>query len=672
MRTSINSVVAGLATAVAFLPASLACDGCYGPSSVEHVRHIKRQQPSSLNASYGPTRELEWGQLNFLHTTDTHGWLEGHLKEENYGADWGDFVSFSKYMKQKAASLGVDLLLVDTGDLHDGNGLSDATSIDGQITNPLFEKIDYDLLTIGNHELYLAEIATQAYTDLAAFWGDKYLTSNVQIVNNETNEWVYLGNTHKYLTTAQGLRIMAFGVLFDFTGNVNISKVIPAETLVTQDWFLDAVNYTEPVDLFLVLGHNPARTDEDTGSTFNYIFDAIRDVHPTTPIQFFGGHSHIRDFAVFDESSTSLESGRYCETLGWLSMSGFSKCSSGFTGPSNPANVSNPSRKATANSTAPYTYSRRYLDWNRATFEFHADKTDSTFDTSEGLSISEGITEDRIELNLGHVYGCAPQNYYMDYAPFNSSDSIYPLLSEALATVVVNSTRTDIPRYIIANTGSIRFDMYQGAFTYDDFFIVSPFTDIFMYVPEVPCDLATTVLAGLNQAGASEKRAVGSMRLIERDICTDPLLSGHLYARDMSSHDGHDHHAHARALTSVTRRQVIDLDPGYTTTDDFGTDGDDTEHSETPIYDLPDFFQGAGGFGSDGCTNVADVIFLDFIQSDVLAILGSDYSDADVDYYINSTFTTQVYLPLYVEQSETFQAGMPDCSVSTNSTTLRR
>ena len=53
-------------------------------------------------------------QLTFFQT-DTHGWLEGHLKEQNYGADWGDFVSFSTHMKHKAGNLGVDLLLVDTG-----------------------------------------------------------------------------------------------------------------------------------------------------------------------------------------------------------------------------------------------------------------------------------------------------------------------------------------------------------------------------------------------------------------------------------------------------------------------------------------------------------------------------------------------------------------------------
>jgi hypothetical protein len=36
--------------------------------------------------------------------TDTHGWLEGHLKEKNYGADWGDFVTFSKHFQHQAGN----------------------------------------------------------------------------------------------------------------------------------------------------------------------------------------------------------------------------------------------------------------------------------------------------------------------------------------------------------------------------------------------------------------------------------------------------------------------------------------------------------------------------------------------------------------------------------------
>jgi 2',3'-cyclic-nucleotide 2'-phosphodiesterase (5'-nucleotidase family) len=35
------------------------------------------------------------------------------------------------------------------GDLHDGNGLSDASYPDGVYSNPIFDVVNYDVLTIG-------------------------------------------------------------------------------------------------------------------------------------------------------------------------------------------------------------------------------------------------------------------------------------------------------------------------------------------------------------------------------------------------------------------------------------------------------------------------------------------------------------------------------------------
>jgi hypothetical protein len=64
-----------LASLAAVLPTASACgasghsDSCYGPiNHVEHVRHVKRMQPGASGASYGPSRPLEWGQLNIMHT----------------------------------------------------------------------------------------------------------------------------------------------------------------------------------------------------------------------------------------------------------------------------------------------------------------------------------------------------------------------------------------------------------------------------------------------------------------------------------------------------------------------------------------------------------------------------------------------------------------------------
>jgi 2',3'-cyclic-nucleotide 2'-phosphodiesterase (5'-nucleotidase family) len=41
-------------------------------------------QPSAPKPIAAPMRDLPWGQLNFLATTDTHGWHGGHLQEYIY------------------------------------------------------------------------------------------------------------------------------------------------------------------------------------------------------------------------------------------------------------------------------------------------------------------------------------------------------------------------------------------------------------------------------------------------------------------------------------------------------------------------------------------------------------------------------------------------------------
>lgn len=678
-----------------------ACDNCYGPlDSLQHSRLSRRMQPEALNATVASTRPLEWGQLNFLHTTDTHGWLEGHLKEQNYGADWGDFVSFSKHLQQKADYLGVDLLLIDTGeqpcrlmkaipaglvpllihsttgDLHDGNGLSDAETPDGVLSNPVFENIDYDILTIGNHELYLANVAYETFFNFSTVYGDKYITSNVQILNPTTQEFQYIGQQYRYFTTKHGLRIMALGVLYDFTGNTNVTKVIKAADLVKETWFTSAINYPQPIDLFLVTGHNPIRPTVG-GSTFGVLYNAIRKMRPSVPIQAFGGHTHIRDFVVFDSMSTGLESGRYCETLGFLSMSGIK--SSNSTSVMNPKGVPNPTMKAismgasTATATASagfpsssanassLVYSRRYLDWNRLTFAYHAaGSQDGTFDTSSGLEVTSDITAIRKELNLTALYGCAPETYCFSCKPFGTDGNIFSLLPTALNITVVNATRATTPRIIIINTGSIRFDLVQGPFTYDDSFIVSPFTDGFQYIPDVPYATASQVLGQLNSAPGDAKRSLQhsdfDFRSLAGDICPDGSLG------IMSSENILKPRSMTRGLQR--RQSATTLTPGYTTTDDFGKDGDDTPHSKIPSYPQPEYIESNGTFPTDGSTPEAvDLIFLDYFTKDVLSILttlGGKYTMADVSYYLDpDNFTTQSYLPAYAKKF--WQANVPNC-----------
>jgi len=327
---------------------------------------------------------------------------------------------------------------------------------------------------------------------------------------------------------------MAFGVLYDFTGNSNVSKVIKAADMVKQPWFLNAVNTTEPVDLFMLIGHNPVRPTVSS-STFKTVFNAIRAAKPDTPIQIFGGHTHIRDFAVYDDKTTALESGRYCETLGWLAMSGI-KTGVNYTGEANPCGVPNPTMKAKSvgNSTASaglvsstsasnLTYFRRYLDWNRQTFEFHAAGSQSkAFDVQQGKAVTAEIDAARNVLNLTSLYGCAPATWCLSCAPFGSSGNIYSLLSTALSATVINQTRSTIPRLIILNTGSVRFDLVEGPFTVDSSYIVNPFTDAFQYLPNVSYAMASVsflkVDNGVSMLKSHSKSQASSTKVLTSSV----------------------------------------------------------------------------------------------------------------------------------------------------------
>lgn len=264
--------------------------------------------------------------------------------------------------------------------------------------------------------------------------------------------------------------------------------------MVKQQWFADALHTSDPIDLFVLIGHNPI-SPKDEGSTFHTVWDAIRAVHPSTPITLFGGHSHIRDFSVYDDSSVGIEAGRYCETLGWISMTGFDKSNSGYHGIKNPHGVPNPSRPAREGAQSPFVYSRRYLDWNRNTFIYHSRQRDETFDYHSGERVTGTITGIREQLKLGEVYGCAPKSWCMDCAPFDSELNLFPgVIIPAVSKIVVREERKEKARIVLGNTGSVRYDIPKGPFTYDDNFIVSPFRDVFRYIKDVPYDKAQKLI----------------------------------------------------------------------------------------------------------------------------------------------------------------------------------
>jgi len=62
----------------------------------------------------------------------------------------------------------------------------------------------------------------------------------------------------------------------------------------------------------------------------------------------------------------------------------------------------------------------------------------------------------------------------------------------------VNNTRADVPKIIIINTGSQRFDIYSGSFNRNDQWIVSDYASYFQYIADIPFSAARKVLPSLN------------------------------------------------------------------------------------------------------------------------------------------------------------------------------
>ncbi|TFK84753.1 hypothetical protein K466DRAFT_601739 [Polyporus arcularius HHB13444] len=596
--------------------AALAARACPGDDHAHGHGHVHERRAYPQVQLAPPSRPLEWGDVNIIHTTDSHGWLLGHQKssfpEPNYSGDLGDFASFVAHMKQLALEKDVDLLLVDSGDLHDadgqrgarsaGTGLSDgfpAGAVDGHESNKFLFELPYDVMAIGNHELYVYNVTYDMHKTFAPKLNGRYLSSNVNITVLDVfgrNVSVPVGDRYVKFKTRKGRKVTSLGVLFDFTGNDANTIVQKVEDMVKEHWFAEAIR-DEP-DFFLLAGHMPVKKSDNWPTVFN----AIRAFHPTTPILILGGHTHIRDCVQYDGRSMALESGRYMETVGWMSA--------------------NLDKKG---STKNLTFSRRYLDPNRVTYEYHSRQRNATFDTLQGKSITKGLNDLAKQFTLNMLYGTAPHDFTLTRAPYPSNDSLLSLFAEALTySLTVNNTRADVPHIMIATAGSQRFDIYAGPFTKNDQLTASPFANFFSYIPNIPLAVARQVLPKMNGAATLGRRREQDE---ERYARGDVDVQYRAWLAEMGRR------------ASAERRDTENATLGYVTSDSCPGIGDDIPHTPLPFFPTPDYT------GSDAPTGLSDdtpidLVFDNFTQDDLLIALNAlqsekVYTGADALPYTN-------------------------------------
>jgi len=452
----------------------------------------------------GATPNLPFGDINVVVLTDIHSWLGSHRHQEpHYDADLGNVLSFWERLKEYCDSSDHgpcrNLFLVNNGDFVDGTGLSRA--IDGENNPayliPLLEKMPYDAVNVGNHELYSKkniEYMTKpgGYVD---WWGDRYLTSNIHKVDNLSKEEATLmtgisktepkdplGSRYKILH-GDDSKLLTFGFLYNM-GNaakdagIEIEKV---QTTVKQQWFSDALT-EEEYDAILVLAHMDL-----VDPLVDVLRKAIRGIiGENTPIVFLTGHTHHRGYKQLEDLTVTFEAGRYLDTVGFISF---------------------PKKDSVRSGNNSSLFRHNYLDANRKLL-FEDTLGFSSADegeTANGKEFSEFIHTTRKKLGLERVVGCAPQSYYAEH-PVDAPDSLWGFFRDEVipkifsAQVVTAEEEDDLPTAMLLPSESFRYNLLNTEdLVVDDIYAVAPFNDTLVHMGTFSSDVILEANKTLNK-----------------------------------------------------------------------------------------------------------------------------------------------------------------------------
>lgn len=512
----------------------------------------------------------------------------------------------------------------------EGNGLYDASDPKGKFTFAIFKHQQIDVITSGNHELYLQNTSKREYGEMVPDYKNSYIASNLDIrdskAKNDEGEWTAMAPRYRILTTKNlKLRVLAFGFVYDFHGTAPNTRVQDVEETIKEQWFQDAIR-EKNIDLFLIAGHVPVRASKE----YDALYKAIRKEIWDTPIVFFGGHTHIRDFKKWESNAMGIESGRYMETLGFLSIDGLGSHSA--KGKGDVAVKKSPK------------YQRLYIDNNLFSLHHHSGTDNSTFPTELGQNVSSMIHDARKNLTLDHIFGCAPHDFWLNRAPFPSEGSILTLLGDKILADTFNARKD--PAIIVTNSGAIRFDIFNGPFTIDTTFLVSPFTSGFRMIKNVDTKLAARVISILNNEGpiplkdlsalAGDSDKFGDYRLHDLMAPSPPVNNPTLNAR------------HAPAQSPLRPSTEDPQVPGYTTTDDLGNSGDDTIHQPIKFYEVPNCIATnihIDPGDKETAPEKVDLVYNEFIQDWVLLALrylGVTYGEENTRMELEGRSMTEV------------------------------
>lgn len=180
------------------------------------------------------------------------------------------------------------------------------------------------------------------------------------------------------------------------------------------------------------------------------ILGAVRQhVDEQKPVQFLTGHSHIRGWKRVDDFASSYEAGCKLNTLGFISFD-----------------------KKTSKSKLWFNFAD--IDGNIAQFAGAANMSTDSLATPSGQALNSAISQTRAALGLETTLGCADQRYKSN-AALSDPDSLWSYYMRRVLPGSLFAGHTLRLPWAVVGTGGLTYDIYQGVFTKDDAYTVSPY-----------------------------------------------------------------------------------------------------------------------------------------------------------------------------------------------------
>ena len=470
--------------------------------STWHHRHL------GLTEEFPQQPDLPFGDINVVVLTDIHTWVGGHQRQEpSMNADYGDILSFWEHLKAYADSTSQDLWFVNNGDWVHGTGLSangDTTSL-----VPILEKMPWDAINCGNHELYQNEIVKYMTRPggFVDWWGDRYLSANI-LVQKSTEDFYDpfdedtgsqddedqlepLGKKYKILH-GRNSNLLVFGFLYNMEDPCDLIVIRRVEDVVKEKWFAQALS-SEDYDAIMILAHMDL-VDPLVDAILQVMRQVVGD---TVPIQFITGHTHYRGVQQLDDMTNTVEFGRYLDTVGFVSFPTKDTAAASTTTSTNETSSS-------SNSTS--LFKSMFVDTNVQTLQeaLGVSESDNYEKTWSGKQLSSFIEKTQTKKGLLEEVGCAPQNYDFK-ASLDDPSSLWRLYRDEVIPSVFfgfdeetagndeDSDKDNTPerdsddastgKVMLLSKGSWRYNIYATSkLVVDDLYAVAPFNDTVMFL----------------------------------------------------------------------------------------------------------------------------------------------------------------------------------------------